>query len=295
MIRARSLLPLSIALVIGCSLAVDTSGLSHGSDAPDASTDGPATETSTNGDGGGDAGGGDSGDAGHDCPFGRGPEMVRITDSHGSFCVDKTEVTQTQFNAFLSDTAPRPKTPNACAYRTTYGGAMRPADNLPVVNVDWCEAWMFCAWSGKRLCGSRTGATIDEYAPAKDPAISEWFAACSRSAARKYPYGNAPDPSACNGCDRTGSCPNNAPLLAVASLPKCEGGYAGVFDMIGNVSEWESDCNAAGATRDLDECPSRGKDTSATAAASTCEITSVPANDMRKDATPLTGIRCCAN
>ena len=34
-------------------------------------------------------------------------------------------------------------------------------------------------------------------------------------------------------------------MTAVGSLPGCQGGYPGIFDMVGNVSEWENSCDPA--------------------------------------------------
>ncbi|MDB4936768.1 MAG: Serine/threonine kinase [Labilithrix sp.] len=297
--RARILFAIPIALMIACSLAVDTSGLSDPS-APASSLDGAAPETST-GDGAaiveagdGSSSAGDGGDAATVCPTGRGPNMVRITDANGAFCIDSTEVTQAQFNVFIADTA-RPTPPNVCTYRTTYGGAMRANDALPVVDVDWCEAWMFCKWAGKRLCGSRNGVVINDFGPASNAQVSEWFAACSHSGTNKYPYGDTSTPTTCNSCDRTGSCMSNAPRVPVASLAGCQGGYPGIFDMTGNVAEWEDDCDVKGTAPENDQCPPRGKDTSSAASNSTCAISELPSFNLRQQANAVTGIRCCAN
>jgi len=215
--------------------------------------------------------------------------MVLVADTNGSFCVDATEVSQREFNIFLA--APKaslPSAPAACSSKTSFGGTTRPDDDLPVMNVDWCDAWVFCAWAGKRLCGSRNGTAIDDYTPANDPKISEWFAACSRSGARKYPYGASFAPMACNGCARTGSCDGGAPAPApVGSLAGCEGGYAGIFDMSGNVAEWEDNCGG-------DTCPPRGGGRSGALDAPACEILSVPAVSTRLATSDDVGIRCCA-
>jgi formylglycine-generating enzyme required for sulfatase activity len=299
--RTSILVALPIALVAGCSLVVDTSGLSSDpADPASGGLDGGTAETSTSGDGAlsSDGSTGSSTDASDgaasECPTGRGPEMVRVKDAFGAFCIDSTEVTQTQFNLFLAD-ATRPKPPNVCAYRTSFGGAMRPADSFPVVDVDWCEAWMFCAWAGKRLCGSRNGTVIKELVTANDPKIDEWHAGCSHSGTTKYPYGGSSSPTTCNTCDRTSSCASGGPLLPVASLPKCVGGYPGLFDMAGNVGEWEDNCAVQGTMPEMDECPPRGYDSASTASGATCDLGTLPALRYRQNRSPRTGIRCCAN
>lgn len=300
--RALAVLSLSLALAVGCSVLVDASGLvgpASTATAPDAALpDGAAT--AHDGGSGGDAAsdsGGDASDAGASCPSGRGPAMVRITDARGSFCIDTTEVTDTQFNAFLADSS-RPTPPALCSYRTSFGGTARAADALPVTDVDWCEAWMFCAWAGKRLCGSRSGTPINDFGPANDGGVSEWFAACSGSGTRTFPYGATSNPSTCNGCDRAGACVDGgagAPLVAVGSLTKCEGGYPGLFDMGGNVAEWEDNCNVDTSTAAQQQCPPRGGDRTVASADLHCVLQQLPRFQHRGDRSPTNGIRCCAD
>jgi sulfatase modifying factor 1 len=105
--------------------------------------------------------------------------------------------------------------------------------------VDWCDARAYCAGVGKRLCGKIGGgsnATADNANAAK----SQWYNACSSGGVNAYPYGNTRDGSACNAYDHgTGELP-------VGSLSTCQSsimGYEGVFDMSGNVYEWEDSCD----------------------------------------------------
>lgn len=279
-----------------CSLLVDTSGLAGGGDLVDAApaaSDAPQADAVTF-DAHGDGGNADTGTDASDgstgpCPVGRGPAMVVVADMDGSFCVDSTETSDRQFNAFLAEPkANLPPAPAACSSKLAFGGITRADDDLPVVNVDWCDAWMFCAWAGKRLCGSRNGMLINDFTPANDPKISEWFAACSRSGTRKYPYGAAFMSAACNGCARTGSCDGGAsPAVSVGSLPGCEGGYGGIFDMSGNVAEWEDNC-------DGETCPPRGGGRSGAFDAPACDIQAMPPVSTRSGSADVVGIRCCA-
>jgi formylglycine-generating enzyme required for sulfatase activity len=303
--RAPFAFALVAIVVVGCSLTVDTQGLSAGPSTSvpggDATVDAPSGDRDSSSNA--DATGGD--DAGADapveggpkvCPGGRGPAMLRVSDVYGSFCIDTTEVTNTQFNVFLADSA-RPTPPSVCAYRTSYGGATRPANTLPVVDVDWCEAWVFCAWAGKRLCGSRNGTVISNEQPANSPKVSEWYAACSHSGDTIYPYGNSPDKTRCNGCDRDDQCNTDAgvPGLApVGSLP-FEGGYPGIFDMSGNVGEWEDNCDSDTSSSAGHTCPPRGGDRSLGVSRGACKVGSIPAYADRDDRAPVTGIRCCAD
>jgi formylglycine-generating enzyme required for sulfatase activity len=215
--------------------------------------------------------------------------MVRITDTNGTFCIDKTEVTNRHLNAFIASSS-RPTPPSTCSFKTTYGGTARSDDDMPATLVDWCDAWMYCKWAGKRLCGSRNGTAIIDETKANDAKISEWFAACSHSGAQQYPYSGSFATTACNGCQRTSSCNDGgSPLLPVGTLATCEGGYAGIFDMSGNVAEWEDNCDTS------DTCPPRGGTAAVGGADLTCAIGNLPNIDKRNQKADRVGIRCCAD
>lgn len=121
-------------------------------------------------------------------------------------------------------------------------------EDEPMVCVDWCDAHAYCKAVGKRLCGAIGGGETSFEAHA-DPGVSQWMAACSSAGLFHYPYGNTFDPHACNGaelqpeeCVTQGRCR----ARAVATLPECRGPEApfnGVYDLSGNVSEWEDSCD----------------------------------------------------
>ena len=74
---------------------------------------------------------------------------------------------------------------------------------------------------------------------------SAWFLACSHGAEqRAYPYGNTFETASCNGCAYEATCGQVVYNLTtpVGSLASCAGGYPGLFDMSGNVEEWEDAC-----------------------------------------------------
>ena len=171
------------------------------------------------------------------CPDAGGASMVRV----GAFCIDSTEATNTDYQAFLQ--ADAGAGPPACAQKTTFvpGGTWPPprgAENHPVGSVDWCDAFAFCAWVGKRLCALRVDGADRR---------NEWYVACSQDGGRRFPYGDDYQPEYCNGA---GSGLGNT--VPVATLPKCVGGYEGLFDLSGNVEEWIDDCDDAGT------CHARG-------------------------------------
>lgn len=192
-----------------------------------------------------DAGVGDADAAGplQPCPApGRGPTLIAVADA--SFCIDATEVTNRDYDAFLASTdGGDPDAavgvelqPPECAGNVTFGrkGAEGPdggAPDRPVERITWCDARAFCAWAGKRLCG---------HDPASD--AGEWYVACSAGGARAYPYGDTHVEGACwdNG--------QAAEPQRVGSRTACEGGVAGLFDMSGNVEEWIDSCAAGSCT-----------------------------------------------
>lgn len=95
---------------------------------------------------------------------------------------------------------------------------------LPWTNVSWNEANLACQWAGKRLC------TADE-----------WLAACEGPSVRVFPYGDIYILGACN--DQFSGI---GARLRTGDSIGCEGGIAGLFDMIGNVAEWTSECDSGG-------------------------------------------------
>ena len=182
-----------------------------------------------------------------------GPALVKVT----SFCIDATEVTNAQYAAFLATNPPASLAPSPeCAYATSFTPSSQwPAAankaSMPVVWVDWCDAYAFCAWSGKHLCGAIGGGSSSK-ANAANKAVDEWYVACSMDGANVYPYGgNSYVQGKCND-----SASGANALRAVASFTGCEGGYSGIFDMNGNAYEWTDACDVAvGAS---DSCMIRG-------------------------------------
>lgn len=235
------------------------------------------------------------------CPGKGGPASVRV----GTFCVDSTEVTNAQYQSFLDDCGRGPGVASAscaqpayCSFNSTFtptsGWPYPPGyDTYPVSSVDWCDAHTFCAWAGKRLCGAIGGAQVAFGSDRADRAVDQWYMACSKDGARAYPYGSVFDRTACNQVELHGGYPP----VRVASLPACVGGFPGLFDMGGNVSEWEDSCNAA--TGALDKCGTRGgsfnygdrSDDAGVAAFSRC---SDLGDLFRKDTFNDVGIRCCS-
>jgi formylglycine-generating enzyme required for sulfatase activity len=179
--------------------------------------------------------------------------MVEVPAPQGGwFCIDSTEVTNSDYAAFVSSHPDANGQKPECAWNTTYEPAIGwPATgNLPVVEVDWCDAAAYCAWAGKRLCG-RIGGGPNAFGDYAVAAKSQWYDACSMAGKRAYPYGDAYRASTCNGYERGAGGP-----LPVGQMPSCQGGYDGIFDLSGNVDEWEDSCN--GTSGASDSCQFRG-------------------------------------
>jgi len=214
-----------------------------------------------------------------------GPTMVSL----GSFCIDSTEVTNAHYASFLAakgtDLSGQPA---VCSWNTTYTPssgwpAISTEANLPVMSVDWCDAYMFCKWAGKRLCGAIGGgaAAFGSYA---NPTVNAWYYACSANGTKVYPYGNVYDATACDGVDIK---PNRR--VAVGTMTGCVGGYPGLHDLSGNVYEWEDSCD--GTTGGADNCRIRGGGIYSPSDYLKC---SVDRSFARNTADDNRGIRCCS-
>ena len=225
---------------------------------------------------------------------GRGPAMIDA----GSFCIDATEVTQAQYAQFVAATAGDTSgQPPECAWNVAFRPPVNcPYDpvgraDLPVQGPDWCDAYAFCRWAGKRLCGARgDGGALPESEPAS-PITSEWTAACTNfdDGLHNYPYGNTFEASRCNVRDAEldGAVP-------VRSLAGCAGGLDGLHDMSGNLWEWVNQCDSNGkGNAPEDRCRLQGGSYGSSSAQSRCAGTYHPTRDGNREC--QLGIRCCAD
>lgn len=180
-------------------------------------------------------------------------DMVKRAHEAWTFCIDRREATRAQYRAFRDrvrgDDVARllPSVPAGCTYASvlddvsvgTSGG-----DEVPVTQVSFCSAALFCAFSGKRLCGSATNAGG---AAPSDPTNArmnehEWVVACTNGLTTKFPWGNDFDAGKCQIFD--------AGPRPVGADPSCAT-PDGIVDLIGNVWEWvheRTDDDAGGAS-----------------------------------------------
>jgi formylglycine-generating enzyme required for sulfatase activity len=157
------------------------------------------------------------------------PQHVVYLDA---FWIDRTEVTNAQFAAFLSAQGNQTEggvtwldqQSESCLIEG-WSGQFQPKsgyDQHPVVEVTWYGANAYCAWAGKRL-----------------PTEAEWEYAARGPDGDIYPWGNDPP-----DCDRAtywgqdGGCVRGGTV--VGSYPSGASPY-GALDMAGNVWEWVAD------------------------------------------------------
>jgi formylglycine-generating enzyme required for sulfatase activity/energy-coupling factor transporter ATP-binding protein EcfA2 len=159
-----------------------------------------------------------------------------------SFYIDKYEVTNREYEKFIEEIKAVPLsyqifynsqpdykrekdgyTPGD--WKDSFYKKYSGNDNTPVINVDWYDAFAYCAWQGKRL-----------------PTTLEWEKAASgkdldgNPKKYAYPWGDDPDFSKANTIDKWFN-PNDRTLEMVGTY-KAGVSFYGVSDMIGNAFEW---------------------------------------------------------
>ncbi|MDW8249451.1 MAG: SUMF1/EgtB/PvdO family nonheme iron enzyme [Myxococcales bacterium] len=237
-----------------------------------------------------------------------GPLMVRLQTPDGvPYCMDSTEVTQAQYAAFLaSPDLPTPGSEHkACKWNGVYypnvgeGGCANEAFYTPektpdtsVGCIDWCDAYAYCKWAGKRLCG-RVGGGVVNVGEENDANKSQWYNGCSQGGKSKYPYGDTYQGKACHGKDAVEGSTEEEKLAAVSKAKEgCAGEelpYSKLLDLSGNHWELEDACEG-----DLpsDGCRIRGGSYGSGEEQLRCGNTE-GFFSRTGDYTPQLGFRCC--
>jgi formylglycine-generating enzyme required for sulfatase activity len=217
------------------------------------------------------------------CASRAGPPLINVDDQ---FCIDQYEVTNKQYAEFLAH-ASEVSIPNECAWKLAAGlvpgfwSTPKAEDkNYPVTYVDFCDALTYCQWAGKRLCGLTSGerGTLD------DVVQGEAYYACSSAGLNAYPYGSEYVENNC--------AVNRARFSApVMSMSDCRT-PSGVFDLSGNVGEWQNLCADVEGGSMCSNGSFPGDIVDPGGAMFSCAAEN---SDARSTRAPDIGFRCCAS
>ena len=243
-------------------------------------------------------------------PGGRGPKMVAITlPGITPFCIDTTEVTQTQYVEFLNAKVdPAKQSRPICAQQnTTFEPKVRPDDEMfwkncpkgiydpatrgdaPITCVTHCDAVAYCEWAGKRLCGAIGGGPRPSEEGHLALETSEWYQACSQGGMRKYPYG---DEYVAGKCGEPGGEPSGTAPVAISDANACraaEPPFDQIVNMVGNAAEWEDYCR-----QDI-ICTNRGGGSNTGLGVGEKGFDCTTAHGSSMQGHIDVGIRCCAD
>ena len=171
-------------------------------------------------------------------PYGWYEKERRKKAKTGSFCIDRTPITNSKYKTFLDETGHEKPHISPEAYQHqgflvhpyekvrefVWMGSSFPAgrEDHPVVLVSLEDAMSYCAWVGEKM-GRRY----------RLPKEAEWEKAARGTDGRTFPWGNKWNPDYLNSGERFGS------TTPVSLFPQGKSPY-GVYDMVGNLFEWTS-------------------------------------------------------
>lgn len=191
----------------------------------------------------------------------KGGEMTALAPRKGGLphlCIDTSEVTRnayTQFAAETSGASPASRqgylvgAPVLCSDKIAAGFAPGDASAAkctdgycPVGQVDYCDAYAFCSWAGKKMCGEIGPDPVTTPTPRE--ALNAWQSACSQNGKQTFPYdGSTYKSQTCNiGLIKFLQPVDTFPLCA---SPGLDAGSK-VYDLVGNAYEWAGPRSSTG-------------------------------------------------
>lgn len=216
-----------------------------------------------------------------------GPTLVQLHSPDGTaYCMDRTEVTQRNYFAFLDtlnltdfDSVMKTvKVPTFCDLsnmQLTLSPHQPPCDqdaipsfdkegnhlDHPIACIGWCAAYAYCAWAGKKLCGTIGSGSLD-VADIDDPNKSQWYNACSQGGTSAYSYGDTYDENACSPSPVYRGDPKIEilPETVESHADRCRGtaeGFSEILNLSGSVREFEDSCVQTATGVDCTVRPSR--------------------------------------
>ncbi len=130
-----------------------------------------------------------------------------------AFYIDRYEVTNRSYKAFVDETGRSNKVPGYWQNGTYLPGSGKE----PVSDTDWFDAADYCGWAGKRL-----------------PTEAEWEKAARGSDGRVWPWGDRFETGRSNTAEERHGWKRPVGSYGMDVSPY------GVYDMEGNVKEWTS-------------------------------------------------------
>jgi hypothetical protein len=217
--------------------------------------------------------------------------------------IDPYEVTGAEYLRFwkaVDEGKTLPGLPAACAFKEGVGHTPERAGwpsiteteaKTPVRGVDWCDAWAYCRWAGKRLCGRPGGGpapyafTPNDLSAAEGKRTdNEWSIACNGGGVRQWSFDDQWDELACNTQLRNQPAREPGP---VGAFPRCKT-PEGVYDMNGNSPELIDMCEANTGRDDL--CIIGGGSSGTWGATADCGLFLA-----RRGTRNVPSFRCCAD
>lgn len=138
----------------------------------------------------------------------------KIRETLKSYAMDKTIVTNAQFEEFLQKSKYKPHYPENFLKHWINNKIPAGQEDNPVIWIGLNDARAYAKWAGKRL-----------------PTEAEWqWAAQNGTEQTSYPWGNDYDSTYCNGGQTAGTTP-----VRYFEKGKTK---SGIYDMSGNVWQW---------------------------------------------------------